>query len=387
MVPVRETIHSGQVSVVIPYFNLPDLLPETLDSVAASHVQPCEILIINDGSTDDRSAVALEAASRLPRVRVINQSNQGLAAARNAGAREAQGEYLCFIDADDAIEPGYLGRCQQVLSQYDNVGFVYSWVQWFESTDEVWPAWQAELPYLGAHNMLAAFAVVRRQVFLDHGYNQSAVEYSLEDWEGWLAIYEAGWLGVCIPEPLVRYRIRSGSMMRSFKVEQTHHLYRVIADLHSRVYSSYGHELFLLQNANGPAHLWNNPAKAAPAGPEEALANVSAERDRIWEELKVLAKAWEDHVNYIRQLEQRLDNSAAPTDWGALLKQQSDERAAAEERNRQLLALVAKRVQTASDWDSYVGYKLVRSIKTLPGVQRILARRSVQRWATKLLKL
>jgi hypothetical protein len=235
--------------------------------------------------------------------------------------------------------------------------------------------------------MLAAFAVVRRQVFLDHGYNQRPIEYALEDWEGWLSIYEAGWLGVSIPEPLVRYRIRAKSMMRSFKIEQTQHLYRLIAELHPLIYSQYGRELFLLENANGPARLWNNPALSAPGGPEEALATLADERERIWEELQVLAKAWEQHVAYIRVLESQLQESAAATQWSPLLQRCAQERDAAEMRNSQLLALVAKRVQSASDWDTYVGYKLVRWIKSLPGVRWLLAQGRVQRRVMSLLKL
>ena len=378
---------SGEVSVVIPYYNLPELLTETLDSVAASHRRPCEIVIVDDGSNDERSPAVLRAAAARPGVRVVRQPNQGLAAARNTGARECRGEYLCFVDADDCIEPEYLGRCIDVLQRYENVGFVYSWVQWFEGTEEVWPAWQAEFPYLAGHNLLTAFAVVRREVFLKYGYNQPEIEYSLEDWEGWLAIYAAGWLGVAIPEPLVRYRIRAGSMMREFKIAQTHYLYRLFADLHPHVYATYGRELFLLENSNGAARLWNNPALGSPMGPEEELAQSAAERDRLWEELQVLAKAWEKHVDYIHVLEGRIAAPSSDRRDAVLFRQQAAERAAAEERNVQLLAVVSRRVQAGSDWDSYVGYKLVRWIKGLPGVRALLARRRVQQWAMALLKL
>ena len=97
----------GLVSVIIPTYNRAALVLETLSSVAAQGWRPIELIVVDDGSTDDTLA-RLRAWQRLePTVdlRIVSQANRGPAAARNAGLRHARGEYLYFIDSDDLIWP------------------------------------------------------------------------------------------------------------------------------------------------------------------------------------------------------------------------------------------------------------------------------------------
>jgi glycosyltransferase involved in cell wall biosynthesis len=89
------------VSVVIPCFNQGRFLRDALDSVFHQTLQPAEVVVVDDGSTDATSMIA-EAC---PGVRCVRQPNLGLARARNRGLREARGEYLVFLDADDRLLP------------------------------------------------------------------------------------------------------------------------------------------------------------------------------------------------------------------------------------------------------------------------------------------
>ena len=89
------------VSVVIPCYNQARFLSEAIESVLAQSYKDFEIVVIDDGSTDDTSKVA----ARYPAVRCIRQDNQGLAAARNTGLRRSRGSYLVFLDADDRLLP------------------------------------------------------------------------------------------------------------------------------------------------------------------------------------------------------------------------------------------------------------------------------------------
>ena len=90
------------VSLIIPAFNAAPVLEETLDSVAGQTRPPDEVIVVNDGSTDETVAVA--EAHRL-RPRVISTPNAGAANALNLGIRKAAGDFLCFLDADDLWEP------------------------------------------------------------------------------------------------------------------------------------------------------------------------------------------------------------------------------------------------------------------------------------------
>ncbi|HEY4590097.1 MAG TPA: glycosyltransferase, partial [Thermoanaerobaculia bacterium] len=91
-----------RISAILPVFNGRRFLPDAVRSVLAQTLPPCELIVVDDGSTDS----SLEALENLPPapfpVRVLRQANAGQSAARNAAAREATGEYLAFLDQDDA---------------------------------------------------------------------------------------------------------------------------------------------------------------------------------------------------------------------------------------------------------------------------------------------
>ncbi|MGL6097742.1 MAG: glycosyltransferase family 2 protein, partial [Fimbriiglobus sp.] len=118
------------VSVVIPCYNGAEFLPETLRSVLAQTVPVHEILVIDDGSTDDSAAVAEGFG---PPVRVIRQPNQGESVARNRGIDEATGEWVAFLDADDLWEPTKTERQLAVLAT-SNAKAVCCGYYWFEQT-------------------------------------------------------------------------------------------------------------------------------------------------------------------------------------------------------------------------------------------------------------
>ena len=82
-------------------------LADCLDSVKAQSYKEFEVLCINDGSTD-KSLQIIQSYLKDERFKLLNQSNKGVSAARNAGIIEARGDYICFVDADDVLAPKYL---------------------------------------------------------------------------------------------------------------------------------------------------------------------------------------------------------------------------------------------------------------------------------------
>lgn len=258
----------GLLSVVVPFHNLAAYLPETLASLAASTYEPREVIVVDDGSDDDASRALIDrlAASAKPRLRVVRTPNRGLAAARNAGADAARGQFLAFVDADDLVEPEFFARCIEVLRRYDNVGFVYSWARYVGEHQGIWPTWNAEFPYLLGHNMLVPLAVVRTAWFREAGRNRSEMEFGLEDYEAWIRLVARGAAGVSLAAPLVRYRVRAGSMYRQLGPDAMLYLYERMAELDPEPYRRWGADLAGLLNANGPGWTWDHPAAAAPDG-------------------------------------------------------------------------------------------------------------------------
>jgi glycosyltransferase involved in cell wall biosynthesis len=110
---------AGLVSVVIPCYNQAHFLGEAIESVLAQSYPHFEIVVIDDGSTDDTS----EVAGRYPGVRCSRQHNQGLSAARNSGLRHSEGEYLVFLDADDRLLPEALAAGLECLKSYPGCAF------------------------------------------------------------------------------------------------------------------------------------------------------------------------------------------------------------------------------------------------------------------------
>lgn len=116
---------SPLVTVVIPVYNRSRALRATVDSVLAQSFTAWELLIVDDGSTDDTPEVARGYAD--PRVRYLRQENQGHSGARNTGLAEARGEFLAYLDHDDRWLPDKLAQQARLLQNRPGVGLVYGW--------------------------------------------------------------------------------------------------------------------------------------------------------------------------------------------------------------------------------------------------------------------
>ena len=113
-------------SVIIPLYNKAPYIRKALESVFAQTYTDFELIIVDDGSTDDSAAIAEECtrtSSLSPLAyRLIKQPNAGVSAARNNGVAQANGDYLAFLDADDWWEPTYLERMAQLIEDYPEAG-------------------------------------------------------------------------------------------------------------------------------------------------------------------------------------------------------------------------------------------------------------------------
>lgn len=111
------------ISVVIPLYNKAHTIKRTLGTVLAQTYTNFEVVIVNDGSTDNGVEV-IEEFTKDPRVKVVNQVNQGVSVARNRGVLQAQYEYIAFLDGDDEWLPGYLFKMQEAIQKFPNAGLI-----------------------------------------------------------------------------------------------------------------------------------------------------------------------------------------------------------------------------------------------------------------------
>jgi len=109
-----------KISVVIPLYNKEKEIARAIESILAQTVPPLEVVIVNDGSTDRGPEIARGFGS--PLIRVIDQSNAGVSAARNRAVSEARGEYIAFLDGDDEWRPGYLQKMGELIIENPGCG-------------------------------------------------------------------------------------------------------------------------------------------------------------------------------------------------------------------------------------------------------------------------
>lgn len=127
-----------KISVIVPVHNGQLYLEGCVESIENQTGQSFEVIVVNDGSTDDTAAVCERLAGRYENLHVITLSDQGVSAARNRGLEQAQGDYITFVDADDRLRPGTLAGLYRILSETDSDMAGCAFAVW--SRQEEWKA-------------------------------------------------------------------------------------------------------------------------------------------------------------------------------------------------------------------------------------------------------
>jgi glycosyltransferase involved in cell wall biosynthesis len=193
------------VSVVVLCHNYGRFLPEAMESALAQDYGELELLVIDDGSTDDSLAVAARYEKR---ARVLSQPNQGLARTCNRGALEATGEYFVFLSADDILEPSYVSELMSALQRSQEASFAYCSARLFGAESGIAPARPfSAFSLVRGRNYINGSALTRRRDYLAvGGYPEDLGEGAFDDWDFWLTMVEHGHRGTYVPKPLLRWR-------------------------------------------------------------------------------------------------------------------------------------------------------------------------------------
>jgi glycosyltransferase involved in cell wall biosynthesis len=125
------SLNQTRVSVIIPCYNQGRFLGEALDSILAQRHPVHEIIVVDDGSTDETAAVAASYSG----VQYIRQENAGPAAARNRGLQGCRGDFVVFVDADDRLLPRHFTTSLQAFAEHPNVVMVWGDYRWFGTQD------------------------------------------------------------------------------------------------------------------------------------------------------------------------------------------------------------------------------------------------------------
>jgi glycosyltransferase involved in cell wall biosynthesis len=207
------------VSVVIPAYNAARTLAASVDSALQQTRPVLEVIIVDDGSSDETLAAA--RSLECERVRVLSQENGGAASARNTGIRAAKGEFVAFLDADDLWLPEKIERQMAYLARYPSSDAVQCGsffvddelrVLYVKECTDTGDSFREALLFQNLPAFLSAL-VVRRTSLMETGAFDTDLEI-LEEWD--MALKMARRCGMrSVPEPLVKYRVHPGNRHRN----------------------------------------------------------------------------------------------------------------------------------------------------------------------------
>ncbi|NJK38064.1 MAG: glycosyltransferase [Oscillatoriales cyanobacterium RM2_1_1] len=216
------------VSVIIPVYNGEKTIVETIFSVLNQSFQDFELIIINDGSTDQ--TLEIIAQFQDDRIQPFTYPNAGLATSRNRGIARAQGQYISFIDADDLWTSDKLEAQFQALESTPKAAVAYSWTDLIDQSSQFLNT-DSRASFSGnvyPHILLGSFpsngsnVMVRRQALLELGGFDESLN-AAEDWEMWIRL-AANYFFVAVSKPQILYRISPGSMSTKLTQHETESL-------------------------------------------------------------------------------------------------------------------------------------------------------------------
>ncbi len=208
-----------KLSLIVPTYNCAAYLSEALDSALSQTLRDVEVIVVDDGSTDDTDRI-LDQYRGADKLRIYRQENRGISAARNVGLAMARGTYVGLLDADDRWHPTKAARHFDFMEAHPELDLTYSWLQMIDDSGHLTGRYQRpgllrpKYEDLLCRNLAgAASTVVFRRCVLGGANLFDTALASYEDIDLWLRIAAIRDGNIaCIPEILTDYRTRSGQL-------------------------------------------------------------------------------------------------------------------------------------------------------------------------------
>ncbi len=210
------------VSVIMSVYNGANYIAQAIQSVLDQTYHNFELIIVDDGSTDNTSQIVSSFDNHS--IRYIYQQNQGQSSARNTGIQIAQGKYICFIDHDDIFLKDKLQLQVTLLDTHPQVGLVYGWADVIDSSghstrDTLTATYEGDvLRTLLRHNFIRSPSLVmcRREVFDKVGIFDRQLP-PCEDYDMWIRIAYAGYEVACVQSLITQYRVHTTNASSNIK--------------------------------------------------------------------------------------------------------------------------------------------------------------------------
>lgn len=204
-----------RISVVIPCYNHGKYIDETVESIdRIADKNLYEIIIVNDGSTDEYTNQRLKSLAETGLYNIIYRENGGVCKARNTGFEQVRGEFILPVDSDNKITPEFVYKAIKILDEQKDVSVVYCNSILFGESSGIRIAGEFNLQRLMLNNFIDNCSVFRKSMMDDLGLHDTFKTINgIEDWEFWMRAAFNGYRFYYINEPLFEYRVvpNSGS--------------------------------------------------------------------------------------------------------------------------------------------------------------------------------
>ncbi|RXM52404.1 MULTISPECIES: glycosyltransferase family 2 protein [unclassified Chryseobacterium] len=225
-------------SIIVPCYNQEKYLAETLDSVISQTSGAWECIIVNDGSTDNSEAIIDTYCAKDSRFIKLNQKNQGLAASRNNGIKEAKGKYILPLDGDDKIGLQYIELAQKEFIKNPNLKLVYCKAEFFDAKNGPWELRKYDYDALLFANHIFCSGIFKKEDYQKTSGYDLNMTFGYEDWEFWIQLLKKGDDVVQLDSVQFFYRQRENSMIKSLHESkaQQNQMEWYIFNKHRRLY-------------------------------------------------------------------------------------------------------------------------------------------------------
>ena len=214
------------VSVLIPTYNCARFLPDAIESVLAQTFRDFEIIVMDDGSTDDTAQVV----ARYPQVRYIKKEHSGISASRNAAVSAASGQVVAFLDADDLFTPDKLEKQVAYLEENPDCQLVFTKAENFYQDEAARQGEAQQALYNASLERCIITCAIRRSVFREHGGFRTDYPHG-EDTQFMYRLSISGLsLDHCLPEVLYKRRVHSTNISLTHEGSGANRLMAIMAD-------------------------------------------------------------------------------------------------------------------------------------------------------------
>ena len=192
------------VSILMPIYNYGNRINQTLNSVFDQDYTNIEVILVDDGSTDEFVKMKLKQLENVDKIKVVYKENGGPSSARNEAFRHSKGEYILPLDSDDMILDGYIRSCVNILTKNKDISPVYCDTHHVGQSQgvEKRPEWSKERLLQGP--FIVNCSMFHRESFEKvNGYDEEM--FGWEDYDMWIRMMKEGYVGKRIPKPLFVY--------------------------------------------------------------------------------------------------------------------------------------------------------------------------------------